>query len=260
MTPATASDTTAPAPGNPVTTTGGPPAAEAPGVLTIDLGAIFDNYRALAVRVLPTECAAVVKGDAYGCGIEQVVATLTRAGCKTFFVAHLGEARRVRAVAPEAAIYVLNGFKAGSGARTSLEPVEHIDGCLGRHGTDPPRLAEMGDEEGLAARARERRNDLLDAAAVGVALYDSRAFGRQHAHRQRTIIVEDRAKIDGEDAGCLGRGRAAGGRYGIARRGGRRVACRCGCHGGEVMAGPGVRVKRAPRTFAWGAEAANRIT
>ena len=40
----------------------------------------------------------------------QVTAALSRAGCKTFFVAHLAEARRVRAIAPEAAIYVLNGF------------------------------------------------------------------------------------------------------------------------------------------------------
>ena len=74
-----------------------PAEAEAGGILTIDLGAIFDNYRALAVKVMPTECAAVVKGDAYGCGLDQVTATLSRAGCKTFFVAHLDEARRVRA-------------------------------------------------------------------------------------------------------------------------------------------------------------------
>jgi len=96
-------------------TAAGPPEAEAGGILTIDLGAIFDNYRALAVRVMPTECAAVVKGDAYGCGIDQVTATLSRAGCKTFFVAHLDEARRVRALAPEAAIYVLNGYTSGTG-------------------------------------------------------------------------------------------------------------------------------------------------
>ncbi len=95
--------------------TGGPPEADAGGILTIDLGAIFDNYRALAVKVMPTECAAVVKGDAYGCGLDRVTATLSRAGCKTFFVAHLDEARRVRAIAPEAVIYVLNGYTAGSG-------------------------------------------------------------------------------------------------------------------------------------------------
>lgn len=98
-----------------IPSTSGPDEAAAGGILTINLGAIFDNYRALAIKVMPTECAAVVKGDAYGCGIDQVTATLSRAGCKTFFVAHLDEARHVRRIAPEAAIYVLNGFASGTG-------------------------------------------------------------------------------------------------------------------------------------------------
>jgi alanine racemase len=93
----------------------GPPVDEAGGVLTINLAAIAANYRGLARRSLPAECAAVVKADAYGCGLEQVTATLLTAGCKTFFVAHLAEARRVRALAPEAAIYVLNGYTTGTG-------------------------------------------------------------------------------------------------------------------------------------------------
>ena len=100
----------------PISATAGPPAAEAGGILTIDLGAIHANYRMLTSRVLPVECAAVVKGNAYGCGIDQVTTTLARAGCRTFFVAHLAEARRVRAIAPEAAIYVLNGFSSTAGA------------------------------------------------------------------------------------------------------------------------------------------------
>ena len=41
---------------------------------------------------------------------------LAKAGCRTFFVADLGEARRVRAVASEPAIYVLNGIMPGSAA------------------------------------------------------------------------------------------------------------------------------------------------
>ena len=97
-------------PPDPATTTGGPSPNETSGTLTIDLGAIATNYKMLVGRVLPGECAAVVKGDAYGCGIDQVTATLTRAGCQTFFVAHLAEARHVRTIAREAVIYVLNGF------------------------------------------------------------------------------------------------------------------------------------------------------
>jgi alanine racemase len=96
--------------------TSGPPAAEAGGILTVDLSAIEANWRALGRRAMPSECAAVVKADAYGCGIEPVVRRLARAGCKTFFVADLTEARRVRATAPEAAIYVLNGLLPGTAA------------------------------------------------------------------------------------------------------------------------------------------------
>jgi len=94
--------------------TSGPPEPEAGGILTVDLSAIEANWRALGRRVMPTECAAVVKADAYGCGIEPVVGALARAGCKTFFVADLAEARRAREVAPHQAIYVLNGLPPGT--------------------------------------------------------------------------------------------------------------------------------------------------
>ena len=86
------------------------------GVLTIDLDAIIANWRKLEGRGVPAECAAVVKANAYGCGIEPVVRALSGAGCKTFFVATLDEARRARASAPAATIYVLDGFFAGSGS------------------------------------------------------------------------------------------------------------------------------------------------
>ena len=98
------------------TSTDGPPAAEAGGILTIDLGAIEANWRALSRRAMPAECAAVIKADAYGCGVEKVAAHLAKAGCRTFFVADLGEARRVRSVASEPAIYVLNGIIPGAAA------------------------------------------------------------------------------------------------------------------------------------------------
>jgi alanine racemase len=92
----------------------GPPAAQAGGILTVDLAAIEANWRALSHRVMPAECAAVIKADGYGCGIEKVAAALAKAGCKTFFVADLAEARQVRNVAPDPAIYVLNGLLSGT--------------------------------------------------------------------------------------------------------------------------------------------------
>ena len=106
--------------------TAGPTQAEAAGLLNVDLAAIVANYNVLTHRVLPADCAAVVKADGYGCGIDQVTAALASAGCKTFFVAQLDEARRVRALAPAAVIYVLNGFPAGTGpalAQINAQPV-----------------------------------------------------------------------------------------------------------------------------------------
>jgi alanine racemase len=90
--------------------------AAATGILTIDLDAIVANWRKLEKTAVPAECAGVVKANAYGCGAEQVARALANAGCKTFFVATLDEARVVRGAVPESAtIYVLDGFFQNSG-------------------------------------------------------------------------------------------------------------------------------------------------
>jgi alanine racemase len=100
--------------------------ASAPGVLTIDLDAIIANWRKLEKTAVPAECAGVVKANAYGCGAEQVSRALAKAGCKTFFVANLEEARVVREAVPSAAIYALGGFFQNTGeayARIDCKPV-----------------------------------------------------------------------------------------------------------------------------------------
>jgi alanine racemase len=86
------------------------PAAETGGTLTIDIAAIVANWQALARQLITVECGAVVKANAYGMGLKPVATALAEAGCKTFFVADLAEARTVSAVAPDATIYVLHGF------------------------------------------------------------------------------------------------------------------------------------------------------
>jgi alanine racemase len=104
------------------------------GLLHIDLDALASNWRTLRDNAGGAEAAAVVKANAYGTGIEQAVPALLRAGCRTFFVAHLDEAIRARSVAPDATIYVLNGLLTGTGrtyADFDLRPVlgslEEID-------------------------------------------------------------------------------------------------------------------------------------
>ena len=105
---------------------GAPDPTGAGGFLTIDLAAIAANWQMLARTTVPVECAAVVKGDGYGCGLEPVTRVLSRAGCRTFFVADVAEGRQARAIAPDAVIYVLNGLMPGSApafANHYLQPV-----------------------------------------------------------------------------------------------------------------------------------------
>jgi len=78
--------------------------------ITVDLDALVSNWRLLRDRGNGASAGAVVKANAYGCGIEQVVEALSGAGCETFFVAVGEEGLRVRAVAPDARCFVLNGL------------------------------------------------------------------------------------------------------------------------------------------------------
>src|SRR5262245_35300310 len=75
----------------------GPAKVDAGGILTINLSAIAANWELLGRQAMPSECAAVIKADGYGCGIEPVARALAKMGCRTFFVADISEARSVRA-------------------------------------------------------------------------------------------------------------------------------------------------------------------
>jgi len=109
--------------------------AGATGVITIDLGQIAANWRALARRVAPAECGAVVKADAYGLGAERVIPTLFKAGCRSLFVATIEEAHAARRLAPSAHVYVLDGILPGTardlaslGARPVIASLEEAAG------------------------------------------------------------------------------------------------------------------------------------
>ena len=57
---------------------GATPVPEAGGTLTVDLAAIEANWRTLARQLRTSECAAVVKANGYGLGLEAVTAKLAR--------------------------------------------------------------------------------------------------------------------------------------------------------------------------------------
>ncbi|WP_142586915.1 alanine racemase [Pseudorhizobium halotolerans] len=85
----------------------------APVRLTVDLGALAENWRDMAERSGSARTAAVVKADAYGLGLEDCGATLYEAGARDFFVAIVQEGVTLRAYAPEARIFVLSGIWPG---------------------------------------------------------------------------------------------------------------------------------------------------
>ena len=89
-------------------------ANRAGAILTVDLGAIADNYRLLRDMVAPATCAGVVKANAYGLGIKPVAETLWDAGCRVFFVVTMDEAIELREVLEEAEIHVLTGAMRGA--------------------------------------------------------------------------------------------------------------------------------------------------
>ena len=100
------------------------------GRLTIDLAALRANYRTLATRAAPGECAAVVKADAYGLGIATVVPALQSEGCRSFFVARASEGVGLREIAPRARILVLDGVHEGTLSATRVNGLVPVLGSL----------------------------------------------------------------------------------------------------------------------------------
>jgi alanine racemase len=112
-------------------------------VLTIDLGAVDDNYRRLRRAAEGSEVAAVVKANGYGLGAVEIAGALWDESCRSFFVAHLSEAVELRARLPRAAIYILNGLPPGTEAEivdARLIPVLNHPGELERYATLASRL------------------------------------------------------------------------------------------------------------------------
>ncbi|WP_224701960.1 alanine racemase [Devosia aquimaris] len=118
------------------------------GQLSIDLGALARNWRALDKVSAGALTGAVVKADAYGTGITMASKALHAAGARFFFVATPDEGMAVRAALPDAHIFVLNGLYPGAAnlyVRQNLMPViasvamleEWLAKCLERNEAYP---------------------------------------------------------------------------------------------------------------------------
>ncbi|KAA9020185.1 MULTISPECIES: alanine racemase [Sphingobium] len=156
------------------------------GSLRIDLSALVANYRTIAAQVAPAAVAGVVKADAYGLGAVPVSHALLDAGCRHFFVAHLGEAKALKPHLPaDATLYILNGLRPGAEAECAaigavpvlnalvqldawaatarasggtLPGVVQVDSGMSRLGLTPEELAIL--------RAQPERLDGIDVQLV----------------------------------------------------------------------------------------------
>ena len=133
----------------------GPPAAEAGGILTIDLAATRRQLAHAGEQRDAGECAAVVKADGYGCGIEPVARGAGAAPAARPSSSPILPRRGACALsAPDAAIYVLNGLLPGTApafAETQRAPGDQ----------QPGRARRMG-------RASSRRSGWRGGAALHV--------------------------------------------------------------------------------------------
>ncbi len=79
--------------------------------LNINLKAIRENYQIVKNKV-DKKCivAATVKANAYGLGINKVIPSLKKVGCKYFFVATTSEAIELRKIDKSIIIFILNGL------------------------------------------------------------------------------------------------------------------------------------------------------
>ena len=142
--------------------------------LTVDLGILQDNWRSLAETAFGSECAGVVKADAYGVGVNQVVPALYKAGCRSFFVAHTEEGLDVRDLLPDVDIYVLNGFPKARNRRP-------LDADLIPVINNLPALARM----------RARRH----AGGVPVALHVDTGLHRLGLYEDEVIALSQRREL-----------------------------------------------------------------
>ncbi|ODT71191.1 MAG: alanine racemase [Pelagibacterium sp. SCN 63-23] len=147
------------------------------GQLSIDLGALARNWRALDKVSAGALTAAVVKADAYGTGIEMASKALHAAGARFFFVATPDEGIAVRAALPDAHIFILYGLYPGAAnlyIRQNLMPVlssmtmleEWLAKCVERNEAYPAAfhfdtgINRLGFRLNEAVQVRERTEPL----------------------------------------------------------------------------------------------------
>lgn len=152
--------------------------AAAGAILTVDLGAIRENYRRLKARLGGAGCAGVVKADGYGLGAGQVAAALTAEGCDVFFVALPAEGILLReALGSRPAIYVLNGIQPGAESEAVEAELRAVINSAGQLAAWRAAARRAGRKLKAAIQVDSGMSRLgMAAADVAAVTADPRAF------------------------------------------------------------------------------------
>ncbi len=150
------------------------------GTITVDLNAITANYQQIQ-SITGSDCtvSAVVKANAYGCGIAPVAAALQNAGADKFLIATLPEGLELRSIIGEnPTIYMLGGFDPEN---SDLYTAEKIT----------PILNSIGEIENYAAFASKS-----DQALPAIIHIDT---GMNRLGLEKQDLVKASEKLDGID-------------------------------------------------------------
>ena len=185
--------------------------------ITVSRSALRENLRAVRDRVRPAELMAVVKDDAYGHGLDEVVRLLADEGVGWFGALDLETAMRVRVLAPDARVFawvlsagddlaaaVAAGVDVGATDLATLERAASaagparvhlkIDSGLHRAGVLP------GDWPGFVRRAAE----LQGAGRIEVAGLWTHIAEASERSDSVSIALFERAVAEARSAGLSG--------------------------------------------------------
>jgi alanine racemase len=156
--------------------------------LTIDLGALADNYHLLEREAGGAGLAPVLKADGYGLGVRPVARRLWTEGARRFFIARLEEGEDLRqALGPErpAEIYVLDGLPDGAGPRMSASDLIPVISSRGQ-------VAAAGAWAAASGRP------------LNVALQVDTGMNRQGMTREEVrALDQDGGRLHGLDVGLI---------------------------------------------------------
>jgi alanine racemase len=149
------------------------------GRLTVNLAALAANYRFLASQIAPAQAGVTIKADAYGLGMARVAPVFWAAGARSFFVALAGEGVALRAMLPQAEIYVLHGATEANAAILRSHSIVPVLGS--------PEMVDLWHALGHGAPCALHVDTGMNR--LGLTLDEAKALAAQGLHGLNAVLL-----------------------------------------------------------------------